>query len=173
MYKYKPERNARQALILIICLSLLTCTGFFIASLLETYRMFAQLVAVLLLAISIMMVIRYTITEIEYSVSAGTFGISKTIGNKTTPLCSLDLTTAIALVDKNTYEHSTEFSDVSIKFNYCQNIKAQSFVFVYEFNGKKGMIEFEPNTVFVKIMKDAIKKAKKEDEKYKNDESDS
>lgn len=163
MYKFKPERNPRQAYILVLCLAALSCTGFFIASLIDNYRLFAQLIAVLFLAMSVMMVVRYTITEMEYSVSANAFTISKTVGNKTTVLCCLDLSTAIALVDKKTFLHSKEFSDVTIKYNHCQNIKAQSFVFVYEFNGKKGMIEFEPNAVFVKLMKESIERTKKDD----------
>ena len=163
MYKYKPERNPRQAIILVLCLSVLSCAGFSLSLHIDNYRLFAQLIAVLFLAISIALVVRYTITEMEYTISPTDFSVSKTVGNRTTVLCSLDLSTAIALVDKETYLHSKEFTDVTIKYNHCQNIKAQSFIFVYEFNGKKGMIEFEPNTVFIKIMREAMDNARKKD----------
>jgi len=163
MYKYKPERNPRQALLLVACLSILTCTGFFVASVIDNYRLFAQLIAVMLLALAILIVIRYTITEYEYTVSHDSFIVSKTVGNKSTILCSINLQTTIALVDKKTYTHSKDFSDVTIKFNHNQNIKAaETYVFVYSFNGKKGMIEFEPNACFVKILSEAIENARKD-----------
>ncbi|HAN21423.1 MAG: hypothetical protein A2Y15_09305 [Clostridiales bacterium GWF2_36_10] len=161
MYKYKPERNPRQCLLLVICLSVLSCAGFIASSYIETYRFLAQLIAVLFLAMSIMIVIRYTITEIEYTITADTFIITKIVGNKMTIVCSLNLASTIALVNKKTFEQTKEFSNATMRYNYSQNIKAQSFVYVYLFNGKKGMIEFEPNAIFVKIMNDAIENARK------------
>lgn len=168
MYKYKPERNPRQALLLVICLSVFSCAGFCGSTFIGTYRLFAQLIAVMFLVMSIMIIVRYTLTEIEYTLTADSFSVSKIIGNKVTVLCSIDLASTIALVDKKTYAESKEFSDVTIRFNHCQNIKAQSFVFVYHLNKKKGMIEFEPNAIFVKIMNEAIENSKKDDTETKN-----
>lgn len=161
MFKCKPERNPKQAVMLVVSLAVLSCAGFLVASTSNTYRLLAQLIAVAFLVMSIKLVIRYTLTEIEYTVSPAAFVITKTVGAKSNVLCTVDLTTAIALVDKETYLHSKEFSDVSVKFNFCQNIKAaQTFVFVFMYKGKKSMIEFEPNEVFVKLMSEAIENAK-------------
>lgn len=169
MYKYKPERNPRQALLLMILLSLFSCAVFFASSIInDSYRLLAQLVAILFFTFSIVTVVRYTLTEIEYSISEEAFGVSKKVGNKVIFLCAIDLTTVVALMDKKTYEHSKEFSGITVKFNHCQNIKAQSFVLLYTVNGKKSMIEFEPNVVFVKIMNEAIDNSKKNNEKDKN-----
>ncbi|HOJ48151.1 MAG TPA: hypothetical protein PLD48_04660 [Bacillota bacterium] len=161
MFKCKPERNPKQAITLVVSLAVLSCGGFLTASI-SPYRLLAQLIAVAFLVMAIMLVVRYTLTEIEYAVSPAAFVITKTVGSKTNVLCTVDLTTAIALVDKETYLHSKDFSDVSIKFNYCQNIKANNtFVFVFMYKDKKSMIEFEPNEVFVKLMREAIENAKK------------
>ena len=48
-----------------------------------------------------------------------------------------------------------------IKYSLNQNMKANSFVFLCEFNGKRAMIEFEPNPEFVAILKDEMKLANK------------
>lgn len=164
MYKYKPERDPHQALMLVVCLSVLSCAGFCASSFISAYRLLAQLIAVLFLGLSVLIVIRYTIAEMEYTVTADSFIVSKKVGNKMTVLCSINLTSNVALVDKKTFLHSKEFSGTSIRFNHCQNIKAQSYVFVYQLNHKKGMIEFEPNAVFIKIMKEAIENSKKNSE---------
>jgi integral membrane sensor domain MASE1 len=161
MFKCKPERNPKQAVMLVVSLAVLSCVGFLVASSSSSNRLLAQLIAVIFLLMSIMLVIRYTLTEIEYTVSPAAFVITKTIGGKSNVLCTVDLTTAIALVDKETYQHSKDFSDVAAKFNFCQNIRcAKTFVFVFMYKDKKSMIEFEPNEVFVKLMKEAIENAK-------------
>ncbi len=174
MFKCKPERNPKQAVMLVVILAVLSCVGFLVASFsTNSYRLLAQLIAVAFLVMSIKLVIRYTLSEIEYTVSPAAFVITKTVGAKSNVLCTIDLTTAIALVDKETYLHSKEFSDVSVKFNFCQNIKAaQTFVFVFMYKGKKSMIEFEPNEVFVKLMSEAIENTKNKGEENKDAFSD-
>ncbi len=162
MYRCKPERNPRQAILLIVVLALLSFGGFCFSQTITMYKIFAQLAAIIFLALSISIVVRYTITEMEYQITHTDFTVTKTVGNKTTVLCSLALSSSIALVDKKTYLHSGDYSDVVIKYNHNQNLKADSHVYIYDFNGKKGMIEFEPNPTFVKIMKEAIDNAKKD-----------
>ena len=165
MYKCKPERNPRQALLLITLLPFISCVAFFISSIIrDDFRLIAQLIAVLIFTFSVITVVRYTLTEIEYSVSEETFTVAKKVGNKMTVLCSVDISSIITLVDKTTYEHSTDFTDVVIKYNHCQNIKTQSYVLVYVANGKKCMIVFEPNAIFVKLINEAIENSKKNKE---------
>lgn len=161
MYKCKPERNPKQAILLVVSLAVLSCAGFLVASFTNSYRLLAQLTAVTFLIMSISLVVRYTLTEIEYTVSPAAFVVTKTLGAKSNVLCTVDLTTAIALFDKETYLHSKESAEVTAKFNFCQNVKAaKTFVFVFMYKGKKSMIEFEPNEVFVKLMNEAIDNAK-------------
>ncbi|MDD4422101.1 MAG: hypothetical protein PHD46_03580, partial [Eubacteriales bacterium] len=103
MYKCKPERNPRQALLLITLLPFISCVAFFISSIIrDDFRLIAQLIAVLIFTFSVITVVRYTLTEIEYSVSEETFTVSKKVGNKMTVLCSVDISSIITLLDKTT-----------------------------------------------------------------------
>ena len=50
------------------------------------------------------------------------------------------------------------------KYSLKQNMFANSYVFLCDFNGRRAMIEFEPNIQFVMILKNAIKNAKHQSE---------
>ena len=98
MKKCKPIRNPRQAvLMLCVCAVLLVIAGCF-ASMLATYKWAAQIIFIVLLVICLQIVIRYTLTEMEYAVGMNTFTVTKSVGNKKTVVCSLELSTAIALI---------------------------------------------------------------------------
>ena len=51
---------------------------------------------------------------------------------------------------------------ISTRFNFNQNIKADSYVYVCEFNKKTVALEFEPNRIFVDIMLEEIENAKRD-----------
>ena len=109
--------------------------------------------------ISILLIVRYSLTEFEYSVGDGAFGVTKIVGNKRTVVCSVALETAIGLYSKRDYDHLPSDQKGQIKYSLNQNMVADSFVFLFEFNGKRTMVEFEPNLQFVAIVKDEIEKA--------------
>lgn len=162
MYKCKPERNAKQALLLVLCLSAFSCAGFLLATLVpESYRLITQLISILFLVMSVIIVIRYTVTELEYSVTEDTFAITEITGKRVTGTLSIPLESVVALVDKEEFLHSKDLCKVCAKLNKCQNIKAKSFVLVYELNGRRRMLEFEPNAAFVKLVNEAIENIKK------------
>jgi hypothetical protein len=162
MYKCKPERNPKQALLLILCSVFLTIGAFALGILLEEYKGAINLAAMLIAAIAIYIVIRFTMTEMEYTLDNGSFVITKIVGNKRTVQGSLDLAETIALVTKEEYKAQGYNKSYNAFFNYSQNIKGKHWFFVVGFAGKRAVVEFEPNDVFVAIMKDEIEKATKE-----------
>lgn len=111
--------------------------------------------------VSILLCVRYPMTEFEYSVGGGDFTIVKSIGNKRQVICNVALETAICLIEKRDYDHLPSSEKAIIKYSLNQNMKAKSYVFLCVFNGKRAMIEFEPNEAFVSIMKNEIALAKK------------
>ena len=100
-------------------------------------------------------------TDFEYAVSGGNFTIVKILGNKRQMVCNVALETAICLIEKRDYDHLPSSEKAIIKYSLNQNIKAKSYVFLCDFNGKRAMIEFEPNDAFVSIMKSEIATATK------------
>ncbi len=162
MYKCKPERNPKQAALLMIGSILLTIGTFALGILWEEYKGVINLAAMFIAAIAIYIIIRFTMTEMEYTLDNGTFIITKIVGNKRTDQGSLDLAETIDLVSKEDYKAKGYNKSYNNFFNYSQNLGGKHWFFVVGFAGKRAVIEFEPNDAFVAIMKDEIEKAKKE-----------
>ena len=159
MYKCKPERNTKQVALLMIGSIALTIGLFALGILWEQYRGTINLIAMLFVAIAIYVVIRFTMTEMEYTVADGTFQIAKIIGNKRTELGSLDLSCTVALVTKEEYLAQELNKGRRTFCNYSQNLGGKHWYYVCEFAGSRAVVEFEPNDAFVAIMKDEIEKA--------------
>ncbi|MBR6562633.1 MAG: hypothetical protein IKK70_01690 [Clostridia bacterium] len=162
MYICKPERSEKQTRILLFCCLLVTITLFFLSTVILQFGAFIRFCGVIALVISIMLIVRYSLTEFEYSVGNGAFSVTKIVGNKRTVVCSIALETAIELYSKRDYDHLPSVEKGIIKYTLTQNPVAESYVFLCEFNGKRTMVEFEPNVQFVSIVKDEIAKAKRD-----------
>lgn len=160
MYICKPERNVGQVRALLAVCTGVTLILFLLSTRVQYYASLVRLTAFISLVVSILLVVRYALTEFEYSVSAGDFCITKITGNRRQIVCNLALETAIDLMEKRDYDHLPKTEKAIIKYSLNQNMKANSFVFLCEFNGKRAMIEFEPNLEFVAILKDEMKMAK-------------
>ena len=164
MYICKPERNVFQTRVLLFTCVLVTLSLFFISTVITNYSAFVEFCGFASLMLSILFVVRYSLTEFEYSVCENGFSVTKIVGNKRQVVCNVALETAVDLFKKRDYDHLPSNQKAIIKYSLNQNIKADSYVFLCEFNGKRTMIEFEPNNEFVSILKNEIKKAKANDE---------
>lgn len=124
MKKCKPIRSPRQAVVLLsVCVALAVVAAVF-ASVLATYRWAAQIIFLVLLVICIQIVVRYTLTEMEYAVGPNTFTVTKSVGRKETVVCSLELSTAIALLPKAEFKKNDKekrYGVIGTRFNFNQN----------------------------------------------------
>lgn len=164
MFKCKPERSVKQTRILLFACVFVTLVVFLAASLVVQWGGVLRFLGLACLVTSILLLVKYTLTEMEYTVDGTDFLVTKIVGNKRTVVCCVDLSTAIGLYTKEEYKRLPGNEKAVTKYVLNQNIKANSVVYLCEFNGKRAMIEFEPNAPFVAIMEDAIKKAKENKE---------
>lgn len=156
MFICKPERNALQAKILIAVCALVTLGLFAASALIVEYGSLLNFSGYAALAVSILLVVRYCMTEFEYSIDDESFGIVKTIGTRKQEICRLALDKSCRLVTKSEYKLLPREKKAIIKYSLNQNIKADSYVFLCVFNGKRTMVEFEPNAGFVSIVRKKI-----------------
>lgn len=161
LYICKPERNVFQTKLLVTVCVIVTSALFLVSTLINQYASLVQLCGYLSLMVSILLCVRYSLTEFEYSVNGCDFSVIKVIGNKRQIICNVALETAIDLIEKRDYDHLPSSEKAIIKYSLNQNMKTKSYVFLCCFNGKRAMIEFEPNEAFVSIMKNQIAVAKK------------
>ncbi len=162
MHICKPERNALQTKLLLTVCTLVTATLFLISVFEIPYASLINLCGYISLVISILLCVRFSMTEYEYAIGGGNFTIIKQLGSKRQIVCNVALETAIALIEKRDYDHLPSNEKAIIKYSLNQNIRANSYVFLCEFNGKRAMIEFEPNPQFVSLMKDEISRIKRD-----------
>lgn len=164
MYICKPERNVMQTRILIFTCAIVTLTFFCASTAITQFSGFIRFCGFVSLMISILLTVRYPLTEFEYSVGNGSFSVTKIVGNKRTIICSVALETAIELITKREYKALPKSEKAILKYSLNQNIKAESYVFLCVFNEKRTMIEFEPNERFAAIVKEEIRLAKNDNE---------
>lgn len=165
MYICKPERNVKQAALLLIISVAVTLLLFLLSTLIPQYTSFLSTMGFVAMMFGILFNVRFSLTEFEYIVSDGSFSVVKITGNRRQTVCNVDLSTAIDLIPKKDYDHLPSAEKAIIKYSLNQNMKADSFVYLCDFNGKKTMIEFEPNKEFVSILKHEIARAKENSDK--------
>ena len=159
MYKCKPERNVRQAVLLLVVSIAVTIGAFALALYLPAYEGIIRFIGFLLAALAIYVIVRFTMTEMEYTLDNGTFVITKIVGNKRTDQGVLDLADTIALVTREEYRAQGLNKNLSTICNYSQNLGGKHWFYVFEFAGKRAVIEFEPNDAFVAIFREEIERA--------------
>lgn len=133
----------------------------------NSYKWIFELLLIIVLSAGIMAVYRYSMTEMEYEIFDGSFSVIKVVGQKRTVVCSLSLSTAIMLIPKAEYTEKIKAGQMPVinsRYNFNQNMKCKSYVYICEFNGKTIMVEFEPNEIFVRVMLEEIERAKKNDQ---------
>lgn len=164
MYKCKPERSPKQVWLLLAGSAIITALLFLASTLILEYSSLLSTAGMIALVIAIWLNVRYSLTEFEYAVNSTDFAITKIMGNKRQIMCNIALETAIDVMEKRDYDHLPNSEKAIIKYSLNQNIKAQSYVLRFEFNGKSAMVEFEPNPEFVGILRTAILNSKSSDE---------
>ena len=162
MYKYKPERNVKQVFLLMASCIIGLVAIFALSIYWESQSGILRFIGFLFAALAMYVVIRFTMTEMEYAVEGNTFVITKIVGNKRTVQGALDLADTIALVNKAGYRANGYNKNYNAFCNYSQNIGGKHWYYVCEFSGKRAVIEFEPSDTFVAIMRDAINKSQNE-----------
>lgn len=160
MYKCKPERSVAQTR-LILWLGLgIPAVMLFVSGALPAFGSIVRLAAFFIICITIMLMVRYSLSEYEYAVDGESFSVTRITGRRRTVVCSLSLATAEKLLPVKEYRELPASERAIIKYSLCQNMRADSYVFLCDFNGRRTMVEFEPNEAFVKILRDQIDKAR-------------
>ena len=157
MYKCKPERNPRQAYIIIFGCALILIAIGIASAVVPVYKIVFHLMFLFGLTFAFFIAYRYTMTEMVYAVDGDSFTITKTVGKKTVTVCSLDLSTAKAFMDEKEYRANKKtLGYIDKKYNYTQNICGSYRYYICEFNGLTLLVKFEPNDIFAAKMEQSI-----------------
>ncbi|MBR2915336.1 MAG: hypothetical protein IKC06_05965 [Clostridia bacterium] len=164
MIKCKPIRSGKQTALLMLVFALLAvATG-----ILSVYSVEIGVPAVVgrlgfgaVLAVALYYMIKYTLADYEYELTADTLSIIKTVGRKRTVMGALDLSMSVALVSKEEFKKDKKkHGSIDRNFNYRQNPFGSGMIYIFEFSDKLYSVDFEPNEPFVNSLFAAIDNCK-------------
>ena len=160
----KGKKGKRLSIVFLI----ISCVSLIGAAVLDvSYRLFYQLIAIGIYIFSFELLNRYHLSTYCYTVDEENFIITKRMGKRIQTVCSLSLSTLLAIEKTpKTKEEKEAFRTgtpkASYRYNYCQSLRPDvSYTVFFEFNGKIASVSFEPNEAMVLYLKNKIH-AKKE-----------
>ena len=165
MIKCKPIRNGKQTALLMLVFALLAiATG-----ILSVYSVEIGIPAVVgrigfgvVLSVALYYMIKYTLADYEYELTADTLSIIKTVGRKRTVMGALDLSMSVALISKEEFKKDKKkYGTIDRNFNYRQNPFGNGMIYIFEFSDQLYSVDFEPNEPFVNSLCVAIDNCKR------------
>ncbi len=164
MIKCKPIRNGKQTAILMLTFAVLALS----TGALSVYSadlglpvIFGRLGFGVVLSVALYYMIKYTLADYEYELTADTLSIVKTVGRKRTVMGALDLSMSVAIISKEEFKKDKKkYGRVERNFNYRQNPFGNGMIYIFEFSEKLYSVDFEPNEPFVNAMCAAIESCK-------------
>ena len=155
----KGKKGKRLSIVFLV----ISCVSLIGASVLDIgYRLFYQLIALGIYIFSFELLNRYHLSTYCYAVDENNFIITKRMGKRTQTVCSLSLSTLLAIekTPKTKKQKEAFFAvtpKASYRYNYCQSLRpAVSYTVFFEFNGKVASVVFEPNEAMVLCLKNRI-----------------
>ncbi len=147
--EYIPPKGKKGKRISVVLL-VIACIGLIGAAVLDIrYRLFYQLIAILIYAFSFELLNRYHLTTFRYMVTEEDFIITKRLGRRVQTVCCLSLSTLIGIEKTPKTKEEREAykrrrGTPSIRYNYCQSLSPKlSYCILFDFNGRLTQIVFE------------------------------
>lgn len=121
-----------------------------------------QISAIILGVVSIEFYLKYVGSNYIYEAADDFFKVYKVTGKKSICVSSLDYEMSLSLiVNSDVYEKNGDnYPKTNFNVNLCKNLSPDQYcVYFFEFNGKKCMMKFEPDDIFVNYMNNKISSA--------------
>lgn len=163
----KGKKGKRLSIVLLV----IACLGLIGSALLDIrYRVFYQLIALIVYLFSFELLNRYYLTSFCYAVDGKNFIITKRMGKRVQTVCNLSLSTLLDIEKAPRTKEEKEafrrrFGRSPIRYNYCQSLQPKTaYCIFFEFNGKTAEIAFEPNEAMVFYVREKIRLEKESEQ---------
>lgn len=148
----KPYRSPIQAVFILVFTSIFVLMTAFIVPYFPDVAIYLRLLGGVFLLLGAVLLFRYTLTEFVYGVSRDTFTVCRITGFASRNVATIELTENTCLYTKAEFKKIKTAGGKS----YRQNLTAATAFLVYEKNGRKYHLEFEPYAEFYEIVKQAL-----------------
>lgn len=150
----KPYRSGKQAVFIIAFTAVLALLSAVLSGFYPQIAWVFRILAAAFILVGFSLLYRYSVVEYEYCLSGDILSVRRTGGFKERTVFSLKLTAdALLTTDKKECKRQGAKG-----VSHRQNLSAACAYVIYEQAGKKRYMEFEPNRIFYKIVRDKLNK---------------
>lgn len=164
---FRPQSKNKKPHILAIGSAVLAVVLFLASAFVPKFNFYYQASALILAVASLEIYMKYVGSDYVYDAGERQLKVYKVTGKKSICVCSLDYDESVTCIMKREeYEKDKEkYPKVNFNVNYAKNIFPKDYyVYMFSFNGKKSLMKFEPDEVFVNYANLFIDKALKNKE---------
>ncbi len=164
---FRPKNNTKKELILSVATGFCAAVLFVISGIVASFTVVYQITALLLAVFAVELYVKYVANDYVYESTERELKIYKITGNKSICVASLDYEMSLSnmIAVKEYTKNKDSFPKQNFNVNYCKNLSPREYyVYFFEFNGRKTMMKFEPDDVFVNFANEKIEIALKNKE---------
>ncbi len=153
----KPYRSTLQAVFIIAFTAAFTLLSALMAGFYPQISLLFKVLAGVAIGVGFLLIYRYTVMEFEYCLEGDILSVRRSGGFGWRTVFSLKLTGDVIITTQKKLCKTEKAKGVS----HRQNLSAACAYVIYEQAGKKRYLEFEPNRIFYKLVRDRINKENK------------
>ena len=153
----KPYRSTAQAVFIIVFAAVFALLSALLAGFYPRLDLLFKALAGAAIAVGFGLIYRYTVTEFEYCLEGDVLSVRRFNGFSWRRVFSLTLEEGVVLTTVKKECKKQNAKGIS----HRQNLSAACAYVIYEQGGKKRYMEFEPNRIFYKLVRDRINKENK------------
>ena len=155
---FRPKSKSKKEKLMALAFAI-SAVLLFLISAVSRFAGVLQIIAVIFAVVSIEVYMKYVGSDYIYDAADDYFKVYRVTGNKSVCVSSLDYEMSLSKVisNKEYLDNKSEYPKVSYTVNLAKNIFPKEYhVYFFEFDGKKVMMKFEPDEVFVKYINEII-----------------
>ena len=152
----KPYRSTAQAVFIIVFTAAFTLLSALMAGFYPRLSLLFKLLAGIAVGVGFVLIYRYTVTEFEYCLEGDVLSVRRFNGFTWRRVFSLTLEEDVVLTTVKKECKKQKAKGIS----HRQNLSAACAYVIYTQGGKKRYMEFEPNRIFYKLVRDRLGKKK-------------
>lgn len=139
---------------------------FFASSFMPKYVSVAQMVSLGFIAVGIWVLSRYVLVYYYYEIDGENFRIIRVNGKKYEPMCNISMRTG---VEVKKVVKGEKKQPARVRYDYVRNFMPDDkYVYIFDWNGQRAQITFEPNAEFAALMNEKIEELKNAPAKEEN-----
>ncbi len=155
----RPKNNTNKEIKLSIITAIAAALIFLFSGVVSKFVIVYQISALLLAVFALEVYVKYVANDYVYESTEKELKIYRITGKKSICIASLDYEMSISnIVCIDDYNKNKDgYPKANFNVNYAKNLAQKNYyVYFFEFNGRRSMMKFEPDSAFVEYANEKI-----------------